>query len=175
MVMMAVMVMTVVMVVRRRQADLAEPRMAHRVIVLGLGHGPLKRQRAEPAQQLAFNLSPTVILAVKGAALLALLAAYRGSVSLLRVGTPLALGANESSDDVAVFAGCWLSIGFNILLTLLADDSCTDFATFLLVFGAAVGAFDNGKSAAAIFTKLLPLRKFFEWVSCVASCACEQR
>lgn len=174
MVMVAMMVMAMVVVVRCH-GDLAKHSMAHRVIVLGLGHGPLKRQRAEPAQQLAFNLSPTVILAVEGAALLALLAAYRGSVPLLGVGTSLALRANKSGDDVAVFTCCWLSISFHILFTLLADDSCADFPTFLLVLGATVGAFDDGKGVAAIFTELLPLRKFFEWVSCVASCACEQR
>lgn len=54
----------------------------------------------------AAHLLLVLILAVKGALLLALLAGDGRPVLLLRVGAPLALVPDEGRDDVAVLAGC---------------------------------------------------------------------
>lgn len=123
--------------------------MAHRVILLGLGQGPLVGQRAQPTQQLAIHLSATVIFAVKSAALLALLTVHRWPISLLRIGTALTLVANEGSDDVAVLASGGLSVCLDILLALLADGGCTALV-FLLKLCAAVCALDNGEGASTV-------------------------
>lgn len=164
----------VAVVGRRGRAGLAQGRVPHGVVLLRLGEGPLVRQRAQPAQQLAVHLSAAVILAVEGAALLALLAVHGRPVPLLRVGAALALVANEGRNDVAVLARRRLSICLDILLTLLADGGCATFV-FLLELCTAVGALDYRERTPTVFTKLLPLREFFERVTSVASCASEQR
>lgn len=166
-------VVVMVVVCRRGRAPLAECRVPHRVVLLCLGQGTLVRQGAQPAQQLAVHLTTAIIFAVKGAALLALFAVHGGSIAFLGVGAALALAANEGSNNVAILAGSGLSISFDVLLTFFADCVCTAFV-FLLKFCSAVGALYNWEGTPAIFTKLLSLRKFFEWMTGVAPCTCEQ-
>ncbi|CAN7983115.1 unnamed protein product, partial [Ixodes pacificus] len=116
------------------------------------------------------HLTTAIIFAVKGAALLALFAVHGGSIAFLGVGAALALAANEGSNNVAILAGSGL---FDVLLTFFADCVCTAFAALKKENIQAIRVKKSGH-LVTYFTKLLPLRKFFEWMTGVAPCTCEQ-